>query len=141
MKGHGTKLPFKQEDIISALLIQPTMEKAANAAHVSISTVRRYMQLPEFRARYLEARRQVLESAMSSLQQVTNLAVNTLVRNLACGNPSVEVRAAMGIFDQSLKAMELFDLENRLNILEKTLKGRGDGHVNWLETGHTDKKY
>jgi hypothetical protein len=122
MKGHGKKLPHKQEEILSALLIQPNMESAADAAKVSISTVRRYMQLPEFKKQYLEARRQILDFAIKSLQHITSMAVEALLRNLTCGNPNIEVKAAIVIINQSLKATELLDLENRIDILEKLLR-------------------
>ena len=45
-------------------------------------------------------------------------AVSTLQRNLTRGTPSVEVRAATASLEQAVKAVELFDLAERVEHLE-----------------------
>jgi len=122
MKGHGGKLPRKQEEAISALLTQPTIEAAAAAVGIGRVTMWRWLQLPHFKAKYVEARRGVLEAALSNLQKDAAKAVEALVRNLTCGLPAVEVRSAQGILDESVKAMELFDLEMRLDAVERRVE-------------------
>ena len=119
MRGHGEKFTRKKEQAVLALLTEPTVDAAAAAAGVSSATLWRWRKLPEFQAQYHEARRRVLEGAILHLQQAANQAVETLVRNLNCGQPSVEVRSAFGVLDQALKAHELMDQEERLNILER----------------------
>src|SRR5216683_3059200 len=64
-------------------------------------------------------RRQVVEQAISQLQQAASEAASALRRNLTCGVPSVEVRAALGVLEQSVKAVELLDLEERVQMLEE----------------------
>jgi hypothetical protein len=86
---------------------------------VSESTVRRWLRNKEFLAAYRAARRQVVENAISKLQQYTNDAVECLKRNLRSGNPSAEIRAAVGILSQAYKGVELMDLDERMSRLEQ----------------------
>jgi hypothetical protein len=60
----------------------------------------------------------VVEQAIAQLQQGTSEAVATLVRNLGCGVPSVEIAAARAVIDVSVKAIELTDLAERVEQLE-----------------------
>ena len=62
-----------------------------------------------------------MEGAIGRLQQAATEAVAALQRNLTCGTPSVEVRAATAILDQAIKAVELFDLVERVEQLEARL--------------------
>ena len=119
MKGHGEKLERKQELAIIALLTEPTVEEAAQAVGVSPVTLWRWMQLEDFRAQYRAARRQALENAVAQLQRTAGEAIEALRRNLACGVPSVEVRAAQVILEQAAKGVELIELEARIAELER----------------------
>jgi hypothetical protein len=119
VKGHGEKLSRKEEQAIVALLQQPTLQAAAAALSISDVTLWRWLQQPDFQARYRAARRQVVEGALANLQQATSQAAATLRRNLTCGIPSVEIRAAIAILDQSAKAVELLDLGERVELLEQ----------------------
>jgi hypothetical protein len=112
---------LRQERAIVALLAEPTIGAAARAAEISEVTLWRWMKEPEFRAKLRDARRAVVEGAIGRLQQAATEAVDTLQRNLTCGTPSVEVRAATAILDQAVKAVELFDLAERVEQLEARL--------------------
>jgi hypothetical protein len=118
---------LKQERAIVALLAEPSIEAAAKTAEVSDVTIWRWMKQPEFRAKLRDARRAVVEGAIGRLQQAATEAVSTLQRNLACGTPSVEVRAATTILDHAIKAVELFDVVERIEQLEARLAARPEG--------------
>ena len=105
-----------------ALLTYPTIEKAAQAASVSVKTLWRWLQLPEFATAYQQARNDVLEQTLSLLHKATGGAVAALIRNLKCGNPGVEVRAAVAVLDQTFKARELLEMEKRLQYVEEVLE-------------------
>jgi hypothetical protein len=45
-------------------------------------------------------------------------AVETLGRNLACGRPTAENRAAVAILEQATRGVELLDLAARVEALE-----------------------
>ena len=118
---------MRQERAIVALLSEPSIEAAAKTADVSDVTIWRWMKLPEFRAKLRDARRAVVEGAIGRLQQTATEAVETLRRNLTCGTPAVEVRAATAILDQAIKAVELFDVVERVEQLEARVAARAEG--------------
>ena len=64
----------------------------------------------------------MVQRSLSSLQTASIEALDALKRNLACGLPAIEVRAASALLDQSLRATELAGLEARLDALEDTVK-------------------
>jgi hypothetical protein len=117
--GHGEKLSRTQEKAISALLAQPSLDRAAAACKVNERTLRRWLKEPGFLAEYRSARRQTVEMALALLQRVTGLAVEALVRNLTTGKSSSEVSAALGILDRAVRGVELVDLVERVEELER----------------------
>ena len=122
----GTKITRKTETLIAALLSEPTHAAAAAKAGVGEATVQRWLRDPEFLAAYRAARRAVIESAVGRLQQASEKAVTTLERNLACGQPGVEIRAAVAILDNAIRGIDQLDLAYRLDALE----ARAGGHPN-----------
>src|SRR5690348_1827007 len=106
MRGHGEKLTRKQEQAIAALLAEPTLSAAACRCGVSESTLYRWVHAQSFQAAYRSARRSVVDAAIGHLQQAAADAVGCLRRNLACGTPGVEVRAAAVILEQVLGALD-----------------------------------
>lgn len=113
----------KREQVIAALLLQPTIAEAAHATGLGEKTLRRWLRSPDFAGEYRAARRQALEVAISSLQQATGEAVATLRRNLNAPTPqSVQVRAALGILEQAVRGTELFDLTDRVAALEENAR-------------------
>jgi len=59
------KLGRKQEALIASLLTEATHAAAAAQAGVSEATVQRWLHLPEFQTAYRQARRQLVECAIS----------------------------------------------------------------------------
>jgi hypothetical protein len=114
-----SSISARQEKALAALLTEVTIETAAKNAGVTDVTMWRWMREPEFRRRYQEARRQIVEEAVGLMQRASKRAVATLVKNLDCGNPSVEVRSAQVILEQSFKGVELLELEARMSFLEE----------------------
>ena len=88
-----------KEKALTALLESASIIEAAQTSGLSEKTLRRYLEEKEFFDEYAEARRQIVESAVSALQQAANEAVETLRRNLTCDNPQAEIRAAQLILD------------------------------------------
>ena len=125
MKGHGQKFTRKMHLAVTALLQAPTIEAAARRCGVSTSTLSRWVKRPEFQDVYEQARTDLVARSLSSLQIASIEALEALKRNAACGLPSVEVRAATALLDQSLRATELAGLEARLDALEDTVKADG----------------
>ena len=80
-----------------------------------------------FQGVYRAARRQVLEAALSSLQEAAAAAVEALRRNLRCRKPSVEVQASRAILDYSMRSVEMLELEDRVRQLEASVSERPGG--------------
>jgi hypothetical protein len=122
--GHGEKLTRKKEQAVAALLEQPTVRRAAAAAGVSERALRLWLRQPNFKAAYGEARRQLLEHALSRLQRASQKAVGTLVRALRAGRDGDRIRAALGILDRAMAGGELLDVLGRVEALEETAARR-----------------
>lgn len=119
-------LSRRHEAVIVALLANPRMKDAAEAAGVNESTVWRLMQREDFQKRYREAQEKALDGALGALQGAATEAVAALQRNLTCGVAAAEVGAAKVLLDFTFKAREQFGLAERLKALELMLKARED---------------
>jgi DNA-binding MurR/RpiR family transcriptional regulator len=123
MKPSDGKLTAKQEAALLALLAHGTIEAAYGAAGVSKATMWRFLQLPAFQTRYRAARRQLVETAIAQLQSDCTIAARVLreVAEDKAAPASSRVAAAKAILDISVNAVELTDLQERVEMLEKTL--------------------
>jgi DNA-binding MurR/RpiR family transcriptional regulator len=121
-KGHGEKLTRKAEQAIAALLEHPTIAEAARACGVSERSLWRWLQRPDFQKRYREAQRAIVDGAIGELQAATVEAVKTLRRNLNCGNAFAENSAAQAVLTHSLKALEMQELQERIERLEARIE-------------------
>ncbi len=117
------KFPPKAEKVLVALLHHGAVRAAAKEAGVSEATVFRYLQDPEFQAHYRDARRQLVETAIAQLQSDCTIAVRVLREVAEDKNSpaSSRVAAARTIIEQSIGAIELMDLQERVEHLEKML--------------------
>ncbi len=87
------------EKALTALLNSSSVKDAATQSGLSEETIYRYLRDEDFKNQYESAKRQIVEAAVSALQQAANEAVETLRRNLTCDNPQAEIRAAQLILD------------------------------------------
>jgi hypothetical protein len=83
----------------------------------------RWLQQPEFRKSYMEARRLAVQRAIARTQAATSEAVETLreVMNDQTAKGSERIAAAKAILDYAMKGIELEDHEQRLSELEAKL--------------------
>jgi hypothetical protein len=111
----------RQEQIIVALLENPTLEKAAAAIGVSDVTLWRWMRKPEFQEAYRKARHAAFSQSVARLQHACGAAVGTLLRVMTDREApaSSRVRAADVVLQTALRGMEMEDLEVRLDRLER----------------------
>ena len=61
-------------------------------------------------------------------------AVTALERNLACGIPTAEIRAAVAVLEQAAKGAEILDFARRLESLEQVPAPQGDTRESTPET-------
>jgi hypothetical protein len=127
MAGQGEGLTHRQEQALAALLVQPSIDRAAEACKVNERTLRRWLREQAFLTAYRDARRQEVEAAVSLLQRIAAKAVATVHRNLDCNKPAVEVKAAVAIIDRALRGVELLELVERVEELERRDQARKNG--------------
>jgi hypothetical protein len=121
MKAHGEKLSRKQELALAALLTCSAITDAAKQCGIGEVTLHRWLKDATFQAAYRDARRAVVQHAITQVQQATGEAVETLRRVMQDPEApaSAKVSAAKNILDTAVKAVELEDLEARITALEQ----------------------
>ena len=127
MEPNGTTLTAKQQRALDALLREPTVLAAADAAGVSKTTIFRWLSDPTFAAAYKQARGHLLTSTLTALQSASSTAVATLseVMKDTTAQPSARVSAAKAVLEMSLKAREVLEVEERLAALEAAMQPMG----------------
>ena len=126
MKGHGSKFGRKMEEAIAALLSSKSVEDAARAIGVNANTLRRWLEVPEFREAYRKARREAVQQSVARMQQATGDASITILKLMTDANvpPAVRLRAAECVFEHAIQGIELEDIEARLAALEQAASGK-----------------
>jgi lambda repressor-like predicted transcriptional regulator len=115
----------KREAALAALLTEATLADAAVKAGVSTRALKNWLAEPGFAAEYRAARAALVEAALLALQRANAAAVETLVGNLACDDPAVEIRAAKIILEQTIRLREHSEFEDRLAAVEAAIGGKG----------------
>jgi hypothetical protein len=120
MIGHGEKLSRKQDQVITALVTCASITEAAAHCELAEVTLRRWLKQDGFQAAYREARRAVVQHAITQVQRATGEAVETLrsVMQDADAPASARVSAAKAVLETAVKTVELEDLEARIAALE-----------------------
>jgi hypothetical protein len=123
------KLGCKKEEAIVALLSHRTVEDAARACNKRPRTLFRWLNEPDFRAAYKQARRIAFSQSIARLQQASSAAASTLLKVMLdpASSASARVGAAKAVLDHTAKGIEIEDLEERLAAIEK------DNSKNWVE--------
>ena len=105
------------------------MEESAKAAGISSAMLKRWLQLPEFKAAYLAARREVVLQTNARMQANSGAAASVLFKLMAdpATPPSIRARTAQCVLECANRSLELEDIEVRLARLEQNERpGRAD---------------
>jgi hypothetical protein len=123
MKGCGTKLGRRKERAIEALLTCDTLSQAARTVGIGDVTLWRWLQEPGFKKAFREAKRRVLDEALTSLQKSTGKAISTLLAIMEDKDKpaSARVTAARAILETAFKVIRVEDLEARVQEMEQRL--------------------
>lgn len=115
------QLTGKQLRGIQAILESDSMEAAAISAQVNRKTLYRWLENDLFKGELSRAKRLLINQGILKLQQGTSEAAATLIE--ICQDkdapPSSRVAAAREILGNTLKSIELEDIEERLKALEE----------------------
>lgn len=87
-------------------------------------TLWRWLKIEHFKSAYREARCRIVSLAIGRLETNLNKAINTLleIAENVEAPASARVTAARAIIDQSLKAVEIENIEERIERLEKIIE-------------------
>ena len=110
----------KTEEVIAALLQNPTIKEAATVTGLHENTVLRLMKQPEFQDQYRQARQELLQSTLNKLQELSSQAVATLSVVMAAQKSpaSARVSAARTVLEMQLRLIETADILQRLAVIE-----------------------
>jgi hypothetical protein len=113
----------QREQLVLALLQQPTLEKAAAAAGISATTAWRISKTPEFQQEQQRARRKVYEHSLDRLLYGSSAAVTTILGVMADPEAAAgsRLRAADSVMNHAAKATALEDLTARVDQLERLM--------------------
>lgn len=113
----------KDELIISALLSNPTVKKAATVCKVSETQIYARLRNAAFKEKYDRARRELLAQSTAYLQGITGEALQKMheIMNDPDAAPQVQLNAANAIASNSLKMTEQADILAQLEELKKAV--------------------
>jgi hypothetical protein len=120
----------KQHRAILALLQSRSVPEAAEQAGVGTRTLERWLaEDAAFVREFRSTRTKVVEAGIASLQASVTDAVECLRRNLHDpAPPSTQVRSAVSILEHAIRAVETFDIVERLDVLESRQESSSNGH-------------
>ena len=113
----------QNEILIHQLAAGANRLEAATAAGVSVRTVARRLDQPDFQQRLNEARQAIFGEATATLANHLKRASDELVALLGAKGEMTRLGAARSIWEIALRAKEGVDWENRMTALEALAKG------------------
>jgi hypothetical protein len=123
--GSSKRNSYHQERAIAGLLTTNTVAEAAEYASVGTRTLERWLaEDKDFVSAYRDARKRVVEHAVTRLQSAATKAVETLEDAMDCGKVSIEVRAAAIVLEHALGAVKVYDHDERLAEIEEIIHSR-----------------
>ena len=123
--GKSARRSRQREQLILALLQQPSFPKAAASIGMSATTAWRTSKTSAFEEEYRAARREAYFQTIARLQHASSAAASAILKVLVDpkATDTNRLRAAVSILDQSAKAMQNEELAARIARLEKVLNG------------------
>lgn len=107
--------------ILAALLVCNSKKEAAAYAGVCEKTLWSYLQDPDFKAEYEEAKKTLIRDASEQIQRSLEPSI-TALRTIATdekAGKTARVQAARSLLEYGLKLAEYTSLEDRVAALEK----------------------
>ena len=124
MDGNGIKetLTDRQLRVIPFLLEAPSIEKGCKRARVGKATVYGWLKEKAFKEELRSQREEVVKGALDTLMANVAKATETLVKHLDSEKENISIRAAENIIEFTQKAIEVDELEKRIESLEERVK-------------------
>lgn len=118
-----------REGVISVLVTEPNVKKAAHACAISERTLHRWLKEPEFIAQLAEAQREITKGVMQRVISRAERATDTLDDIMTDRNAHAQARvtAARTLLEFAFKAVEIADIQVRIESLETSMSDNGRG--------------
>lgn len=113
----------KKEELLTALLTESTVEKAALKAGIAKSTAFKYLKDNDFKERLLDKKREVMAQVTNQLQRQALEAVKVL-SDIMTDEKAPEyarISAAKSVLDNAYKGLDLEDIQVRLSKIEQAM--------------------
>lgn len=119
-----TELTRRQNQVLAALLTEPTLGDAAEVAGVSKRTIQNYLSTPEFLSELRHKQNIIVSLVTANLVASMTEAVGVLRRIMHDGEATLatQSRAADSLLRHAKEMLELGELSERLVALEVQLK-------------------
>ena len=114
----STSLTDRQLAALPYLVAAPSLSEGAYLANVGRTTLYRWMDDPEFRARLEHLRSQAADLARTELQGLMLKSILALAQAIEDPDPNLRLRAARATLYIGLKALDLKELQQRLDRLD-----------------------
>jgi len=113
------ELKPKQEQLLMAMLNEPSFEEAVRKAGIARTTAFRYKKDPVFMDEFRKLKKEMIETTTAKLQLASNTAVQSLFEvSQSSKSDLARVQASKTILEFAFKGYELEDLAERLRRLE-----------------------
>ena len=119
-----TELTRRQNQVLTALLTEPTLGDAAEVAGVSKRTIQNYLSTPEFLSELRHKQNIIVNLVTANLVASMTEAVGVLRRIMHDGEATLatQSRAADSLLRHAKEMLELGELSERLVALEVQLR-------------------
>lgn len=117
------ELNIRQDRFLKALLSQATIEQACKQAKINKTTGYKYLKDERFLLEYRKLRRESMQQVTARLQKASEQAVDVIVSVMLDEDnpPNVRQTAAKNVLDIAYRSIELNDISERMETLEKTM--------------------
>lgn len=127
----ATDLTDKQLQVLPFLVASSSLSEAANQAKVGRTTLYRWMEDHEFRTELERLRSEALDLAHVELKGLMFKATQVIDELLDDSNPLVKLRAAQIALSVGLRAIEVKELQRRVQLLEDALPLWATRNAKW----------
>lgn len=110
---------LSDEDLLVALLTSKSQAEAAQKLGVSKQTVTRRVNVPAFKDKFLQYRKNILDNVNTQLVNGTQEAVNVLIDLLKSKNEMTRYNASSRILSLAQDYLSMQDIMDRLDKLEQ----------------------
>lgn len=115
-------LTDKQRLIIAKVIGERTITEGLRKAGVSRTSFYLWLRDPAFKAELELQRRAITKEAFDNLRAGVSEAVDVLRALLKSNEEGIRLRSAQTIIENTLKSIEIESLEDRITLLEVTLR-------------------